>query len=103
MAKFIIQEKIVSEITKQMAEQFWERGALMKNLADNLMKENEIFEKSLRENAEPKVKGEITKGKIKWRGIRIIQQNKFLKSAKWLEQRGKQISPKITFEASINI
>jgi hypothetical protein len=71
-------------------------------LVEQMKKENEIFEKALRENAEPKVTGEITKGKIRWRGIRIIQQNEFLKSVKWLEQRGKQISPKITFEASAN-
>jgi curli biogenesis system outer membrane secretion channel CsgG len=69
---------------------------------EQIKKENEIFEKALRENAEPKVTGEITKGKIRWRGIRIVQQNDFLKSVKWLEQRGKQISPKITFEASAN-
>jgi serine protease inhibitor len=69
---------------------------------EQMKKENEIFEKALRENAEPKVTGEITKGKIRWRGIRIVQQNEFLKSVKWLEQRGKQISQKITFEASAN-
>lgn len=69
---------------------------------EQMKKENEIFEKALRENAQPKVTGEITKGKIRWRGIRIVQQDEFLKSVKWLEQRGKQISPKITFEASAN-
>ena len=67
-----------------------------------LKKENEIFEAALRNNAIPKIKGEITAGKIKWRGIRIVQQNDFLRSFKWLEQRGKQISPKIIFEASVN-
>ena len=71
-------------------------------LVEQMKKENEIFEKALRENAEPKVTGEITKGKISWRGIKIVQQNEFLQSVKWLEQRGKQISPKITFEASAN-
>lgn len=71
-------------------------------LSEQMKKENEIFEKALRENAKPKITGEITKGKIRWRGIRIVQKNDFLKSVKWLEQRGKQISPKITFEASAN-
>jgi len=70
--------------------------------AEHKKKESEIFEKALRENAEPKIKGDITKGKIRWRGIKIIHQNEFLKSTKWLEQRGKQISPKITFDASVN-
>lgn len=69
---------------------------------EQMKKEEEIFEKALRENAEPKITGEITKGKIRWRGIRIAQQNDFLKSVKWLEQRGKQISPKIMIEASAN-
>lgn len=69
---------------------------------EQMKKEEKIFEKALRENAKPKITGEITKGKIRWRGIRIVQQNDFLKSVKWLEQRGKQISPKITFEASVN-
>jgi curli biogenesis system outer membrane secretion channel CsgG len=67
---------------------------------EQMKKENEIFEKALRENAEPKVTGEITKGKIRWRGIRIVQQNELLKSIKWIEQRGKKISPNITFEAN---
>ncbi|RTL47242.1 MAG: hypothetical protein EKK39_14835 [Sphingobacteriales bacterium] len=71
-------------------------------LSEQMKKENEIFEKSLRENAVPKITGEITKGKIRWRGIKFVQHNDFLKSAKWLEQRGKQISPKITFETSVN-
>ena len=51
--------------------------------------------------AEPPIKGEITKGKVRWRGIRIVQQNDGFKYTKWLEQRGKQISPKIVFEGTI--
>jgi len=64
-------------------------------------KEEEIFTTSLRTMAEPTIKGEITKGKIRWRGIRIVQQNDGFKYTKWLEQRGKQISPKIVFEGTI--
>lgn len=51
--------------------------------------------------AEPPIKGEITKGKVRWRGIRIVHQNDGFKYTKWLEQRGKQISPKIVFEGTI--
>ena len=64
-------------------------------------KEEEIFTVALRTMAEPPIKGEITRGKIKWRGIRIVQQNNGFKYTKWLEQRGKQISPKIVFECTI--
>jgi len=64
-------------------------------------KEEEIFTTALRTMAEPPIKGEITKGKIRWRGIRIVQQNNGFKYTKWLEQRGKQISPKIVFESII--
>jgi len=64
-------------------------------------KEEEIFTAALRTTAEPPIKGEITKGKVRWRGIRIVQQNNGFKYTKWLEQRGKQISPKIVFEGTI--
>jgi hypothetical protein len=65
-------------------------------------KEEEIFTTALRTMAEPPIKGEITKGKVRWRGIRIVQQNDGgFKYTKWLEQRGKQISPKIVFEGTI--
>lgn len=77
-------------------------GVISRFFVEQMKKEKEIFEKALRENAEPKITGKITTGKVRWRGIKIIQQNEFLKSVKWLEQRGKQISPKITFEASVN-
>jgi hypothetical protein len=65
--------------------------------------EDEIFISALRVMAEPPIKGEITKGKIQWRGIRmIVQHNDGFKYTKWLEQRGKQISPKIIFDGIIN-
>ena len=64
-------------------------------------KEEEIFINCLLTIAEPPIKGKITKGKIKWRGIKIIQYNDGYKYTKWLEQRGKQISPKIFFDSTI--
>lgn len=64
-------------------------------------KEEEIFTSALRIMAEPPIKGEITKGKVRWRGIRIVQYNDGFKYTKWLEQRGKQISPKIVFTGTI--
>ena len=89
----------------------WRRKHLSKNsfLVDDISrfiqeqqkKEEEIFTTALRTMAEPPIKGKITKGKIRWRGIRIVQQNNGFKYTKWLEQRGKQISPKIVFESII--
>lgn len=67
-----------------------------------LKQEDDIFISALRTMAVPPIKGEITKGKIQWRGIRIIQYNDGFKYTKWLEQRGKQISPKIVFDGIIN-
>lgn len=64
-------------------------------------KEEELFTTALRTMAEPPIKGEITKGKVRWRGIRVVQQNDGFKYTKWLEQRGKQISPKIVSEGTI--
>jgi hypothetical protein len=51
--------------------------------------------------AEPPIKGEITKGKVRWRGIKLVQHNNGIKYIKWLEQRGKQISRKIVFNGYI--
>lgn len=64
-------------------------------------KEEEIFTTALRTMAEPPIKGEITKGKLTWRGIRLIRQQVGFDSYSWLEQRGKQISPKFHTEAKL--
>jgi len=61
-----------------------------------------ILESALRNNAEPPIKGEITYNKIKWRGIRKIEQRFFDRTETWLEQRGKRISEKIIINFSIN-
>jgi len=63
--------------------------------------EDELFTTSLRTMAEPPIKGEITKGKLTWRGIRLIRQQIGLDSYSWLEQRGKQISPKFHIGAKL--
>jgi len=61
-----------------------------------LQEEEKIFTKSLRHFAEPPIKGEITRGKIIWRGIKLVRQRTMTDYTSWLEQRGKQISPKVT-------
>ena len=46
-----------------------------KFIQEQLKKEEEIFTSALRIMAEPPIKGDITKGKVRWRGIRIVQHN----------------------------
>jgi len=70
-------------------------------ISEQQKKEEEVFTSALRIMAEPPIKGEITKGKVRWRGIRIVQYNDGFTYTKWLEQRGKQISPKIVFTGTI--
>jgi len=59
-------------------------------------KENEILDNFIKERlifAEPKIKGEITKNKLKWRGIKLYQQktNNPLNNIYWLQQRDKRL------------
>ena len=70
-------------------------------ISDVQKQEEKVFTTALRTMAEPPIKGEITKGKIRWRGIRLIRQQIGLDSYSWLEQRGKQISPKFHVEAKL--
>ena len=70
-------------------------------IKEQAKQENDIFEKCLRTMATPPIKGEITKGKIKWRGITIAQQRNGFVTLRWLEQRGERISPMIKFDYSI--
>ena len=63
-----------------------------RNLLLQQTRVSEILEKSLRENAIPPIKGEITKGKIRYRRIRLIVE---YDGTKYLEQRGKRISERI--------
>lgn len=66
-----------------------------------LKKEDTYLTNFLYEFATPKIKGEITKGKLKWRGIKLVYLHDGLKTFKWIEQRGVQISPKITFDFNL--
>jgi len=70
-------------------------------IAEIQKQEETLFTNALRTMAEPPIKGEITKGKITWRGIRLIRQNIGLDAYSWLEQRGKQISPKFHIEGKL--
>ena len=70
-------------------------------VSETQKKEEELFTIALRTMAEPPIRGEITKGKITWRGIRLIRKQVGFDSYSWLEQRGKQISPKFHIEAKL--
>ena len=63
--------------------------------------EEKIFTDALRTMAEPPIKGKITNGKLKWRGIRLARQRVGFDQYSWIEQRGKQISP--TFHITSNL
>jgi hypothetical protein len=65
--------------------------------------EEDILINYLRESASPKIKGEITYGKIKWRGISFHQQIDGFNRITWIEQRGKVISPKVVINLLLNI
>ena len=79
---------------------------MMKEIIEQQLKEvqkiqRDIYEKALRNNATPPITGEITSGKIKWRGIRKVTRKNIDSFEEWLEQRGVRISEKIIFTASI--
>jgi len=61
--------------------------------------EGKIFETALRTMAKPPIKGEITKGKIRWRGIRIVQgpYGPLGQMSRQLFQRKEPISPAVYF------
>lgn len=92
----------VNEMSKSGSEvldtaQKW----LMERCSEALKKRDEtiayVLESSVRKNAVPEIKGEITKGKIKWRGIKIYMEpngNIFFK------QRDRIISPKIRYDGT---
>ena len=74
--------------------------SLMSDITSKMVKQTDeklwsFFEPYLREAG---IKGEITKGKIKWRGIKLKVQNDLGSSKYQLNQRGVDISPVFTVE-----
>jgi len=63
-------------------------------------KEKQLFTNLLKIVAEPPIKGEVTIGKTRWRGIKLIRHHVAFDTYSWLEQRGKQITPKIIVKTS---
>ena len=80
------------------------------DITDRFIKEqserqNAILEKAVRENAIPPIKGEMTKGKVRWRGLRMIHRGTGADgfTETWIEQRGKRITPIIRNEYSYGL
>jgi len=53
-------------------------------------------------SVEPPIKGRITPGKLKWRGLRLCSQPAQNGTYFWIEQRGKHVCEKFLFSAVIN-
>jgi len=85
-----------------LSPEFEKEAEKMQSLMSEIFKQTdeklrEYFEPYLREAG---IKGEITKGKIKWRGIKLKVQNDLGSCKYQLCQRGVDISPVFTFEFS---
>lgn len=77
----------------------------MDNIIDNAIKSivkdiDEKMEYCVRNFATPPIKGKLTKGKLKWRGIKLIISNNG--AQRWIEQRGMKISPIIEIGTLMN-
>lgn len=58
----------------------------------------DLLEEDAKNNSHPKIYGELTLGKLNWRGIKMIKKHCLnMRCEKtWLEQRGKRISRIVT-------
>jgi len=65
------------------------RDRIEKALLSDIKLQNEILIKALRNNAKPPIKGEITKAKLKYRGITFVLRPD---GSRFLAQRGERIS-----------
>lgn len=82
--------KAIHELT-QLAMRAWET------------KRDTILDRYLRTLASPPIKGEMTAGKLKWRGIVMCQTTEVVNGFVWLEQRGEIIGDKIPTDLSIDL
>lgn len=83
---------MVPEMAENLPIQAEEQQLIERLIDAAAEKEYLLFEKAVRENAKPPLKGEITQGKLKWRGITRCYNK--LTGESWLEQRGLRISEK---------
>lgn len=75
-------------------------GVTNRFIKEQSERQNAILEKAVRENAVPRLKGELTKGKVRWRGLRVIHKGTGADgfTETWIEQRGERITPIIRNE-----
>lgn len=76
---------------------------LTRKFINKLIQKEDEFLISQLKFAVPKIKGEITKGKLQWRGIKLIEINEINGTTKWLEQRGKQIGDRLQYNYELKI
>jgi hypothetical protein len=80
---------------------------VMQELTETIIKSfvektDKIFITAVRTMARPPVRGQITKGKLKWRGIELHINNEGLKTTEQLFQRGIPISPIVSLNFPYN-
>lgn len=82
---------------------YLEEQNLTRRFIDKLIQKEDEFLISQLKFAVPKIKGEITKGKLQWRGIKLIEINEINGTTKWIEQRGKQIGERLQYSYELKI
>lgn len=81
---------------------YTELDNITSRLMSNIIQKEDEFIKNQLKLVVPKIKGEITKGKLKWRGIKLIEINDINGNTKWIEQRGKQIGERLEYKIILN-
>lgn len=72
---------------------------IQKHLLELNKAQDKYFEYVLRNLVKPIIKGNITRGKIKWRGLKIC--NQVYTNSRWIEQRGVQVGEKFTWNFKV--
>jgi len=68
------------------------KNNIVQDTINSMVKDiNDKMEFCVRNFALPPISGQLTKGKLRWRGIRLIIADNGNK--RWIEQRGQKISP----------
>ncbi len=95
----MIRESNLVKAQERVSESFKLKFSELQKLSDAYNKEEDkIFTAALRVKAFPPIKGDITRAKIQWRGIKLNQSIRDGQAYRWLTQRGKIISPKVTVD-----
>jgi uncharacterized Fe-S cluster-containing radical SAM superfamily protein len=80
---------------KNVYQDYFEKTDIQKlqeEIIERLLKVKEdAIKDALRIYVNPPIKGEITKGKLTWRGLRLVED--FSNNTFWIEQRGIIVTP----------